>query len=1014
MNVITEQSGYMIVQQCDNFLGGRTFLRLPNGKPINDGTKQNSKPKGPQQMMFDYADERGWELFIGIEYVSRRYMYGCFETLSSDIENSQDGLNNNMHAYEMIRETSRCKLYFDLDSTTYFDINEAIAFLTNHYKVFFNNTSCSADQIFVSDACGPKDDSYKYSYHIVFDNGFCFENNRDIKHFIEFLKKESPDDVKKYGIDTSVYSRNRMMKLINQSKLGSDRVQKPISGSFKNHLCGVYKHDTHLDVYQFTRSSKTYEDVFVDVGDIDADMVALNDDQNFETVQGLLNIFKNGDDITYETYLKVACICKQEDIPFCVFYKWVQGYDGCDYDKELALYKSLQKRSSGEFSPTIKTLRKMVIAKYPKLYESFSDRIVRETTTVTLDLSKHNYDKTSYDARYCESLVEPMKTYDCVILKSHLGTGKSTVIRDLLKHSAYESVLCITPRIMFAESIYTDLKETDSRFVLYSNVKPIDRFDEKFIVCQLESLHTLDCEFKFDLIIMDECESNLLQFSSNTMTSFDEIARSFERLMTQCRQTIWCDAFVLDRSIHILNELRPEKKLFIENTHNPYKRIAFEVGKDGSKMVEFINNFVEQRPLDRNIICTGSASNSESIYCCLDKDSTLLINSSTSDLLKKQIKNVNSFWREYQHVIYTTSITVGVSYDDEKHFDNLFLHLSCNSSCVRDIFQGSLRARNISNNMMYYSRHSRYLGTDRLFEFDRDHLLDIISVRDLRATLKPWMRWLFVFNEQEKNASAYFHKKMIDTYLDLCGYVKTDVCEIDRTEPIDVISNEHLRYDDIDDIDNIEFRRIDNLLKSGQATSSHKHQFMKHYFCNYVIQKACVIDIETKKDMFEVYAQNKNHITKVLSNLNFERRKNRDVDACQDKSVFLDNQEQRYKRIDDLKRILELNDRSHVSKERIPKALLKQARSYLLKHMNELKNEFTLDMRKNNIDEVNVDKNQDKSTVCLLKQLFKQWNFHQFKNNKGSPKLFIDYTVEESFELINEYCVRKDKSLFRD
>ena len=39
------------------------------------------------------------------------------------------------------------------------------------------------------------------------------------------------------------------------------------------------------------------------------------------------------------------------------------------------------------------------------------------------------------------------------------------------KENKYESVLCITPRVMFAHSIYASLKKADDRFEFYTDVK---------------------------------------------------------------------------------------------------------------------------------------------------------------------------------------------------------------------------------------------------------------------------------------------------------------------------------------------------------------------------------------------------------------------------------------------------------------------------------------------------------------------------------------------------------------
>ena len=51
-------------------------------------------------------------------------------------------------------------------------------------------------------------------------------------------------------------------------------------------------------------------------------------------------------------------------------------------------------------------------------------------------------------------------------------------------------------------------------------LKKMERIDCDFIVCQLESISTV--KDKFDLVIFDECESNLAQFDSSTINDFTE------------------------------------------------------------------------------------------------------------------------------------------------------------------------------------------------------------------------------------------------------------------------------------------------------------------------------------------------------------------------------------------------------------------------------------------------------------------------------------------------------------
>jgi hypothetical protein len=339
----------------------------------------------------------------------------------------------------------------------------------------------------------------------------------------------------------------------------------------------------------------------------------------------------------------------------------------------------------------------------------WKNKIVDQVSKPTIDFAEYGYDTATYNERYCQPLAQQFRKYDDIQLHSHLGTGKTTVICDLIREGNYTSIVCITPRVAFAHSIHASLKKVEDRFVLYKDIPRAERHNERFIVCQMESIHTLGDAF--DLVIFDESESNLAQLDSYTIVDFHLTTTKLEKLMRDAKKTIWSDAFIMDRSLVVCSKLRPNtKKLYIQNTHQPYDRKAWKVGGNAGGFLKFIKVFQSDNPGKRLVIATGSKINSDNIYNELkDECRVLKINSYTSDALTRSLENVNEVWSKYDVVVYTTSITVGISYDDHKKpFDFLFLHFSCCSSTVRDLFQSSLRAREITNNTLYYSNYSHY------------------------------------------------------------------------------------------------------------------------------------------------------------------------------------------------------------------------------------------------------------------------------------------------------------------
>lgn len=52
------------------------------------------------------------------------------------------------------------------------------------------------------------------------------------------------------------------------------------------------------------------------------------------------------------------------------------------------------------------------------------------------------------------------------------------------------------------------------------------------------------------------------------------------------------------------------------------------------------------------------------------------VSSDSSDMVKRQLEDVEAFLEPFKHFVYTGAITVGTSYDRRGHFDNLLMCVS--------------------------------------------------------------------------------------------------------------------------------------------------------------------------------------------------------------------------------------------------------------------------------------------------------------------------------------------------
>ena len=974
--------------------------------------------------VLEHADKHNHEFVFAVDTNSKGTKY--FATLPTVNDYMKQYSLTNIHAYEVLRDGTEVKLYFDIEwyhEEVTLSFDEVLSSIKKHYQGFFNHELLD-EHIMISSSCNKE----KESYHVVINNGLYFHNNKEIPYLIAYMIENEDDErIRDHGWDRGVYDTDRSFRMPYQSKYGSERVSKMKNGKVKDHLIRRYSHCDFKGHYEFekkgdpswitkkvkspeattstkTKTTKTTKTAEHSYENISTTMIhsylgtpdnEMKTEVDLDNVESMLECLGNND-FHYSVYFAIACVIKNEKLPFTVFEKWCKksekyspGSPKCQYIPSDA-WKSIN-RAVGYNKAT---LRNMLYYKYPNLKTTNVAKLLNEITKPTIVFSEYGYDTTTYCEKYCKPLTDTLKEYDDIVLKSHLGTGKSTAICKYVKKAKPKSILCITPRVMFANSIYSDLKSAEPNFKLYKDIPKNERGKENFIVCQLESLTTL--KDHYEMVIFDESESNFMQFHSETMKeNFDLITEAFKTIMSKAKTVLCADAFISNRTLCIMSLLRPNsKKLYIENTFQPYKRVCYRVGKTDKKMVAFFTNFKKKNPDSRNIIATGSRKNSENLFChSPDKKETLLINSLSSDTYARELQNVNEFWDQYTDVIYTSSITVGISYDSEKLFDNLFLHFSVFGCTVRDMFQSSLRARKIKNNVLYYSNFSSYYGDERPYVFEFDKLMEIIDHRTEGKNMEQWVKHLWVYNEKELNTNARFHEQLIDRYLFMCGYTKQkteQVIEIDDGDESNVSSPTY-EYQDIESIDYDESEDIYMKIVMGEADTKDKLEYLKYTFNHEVLYRYKTIDLEIRKSMFQGYMQHKDKILDKIRNINYEKDENYYI-RC---STYHDNIEQKRESIMTIKKLLEIENSFDINN--ISRDKLDVMRNYFNNNVDYIQNTWKLP--KNfwfNKTKAEPTKDIYKRTIGTLQTIFSQWSGSDFKKGKRLRKRVEGQIVEVS------------------
>ena len=432
-------------------------------------------------------------------------------------------------------------------------------------------------------------------------------------------------------------------------------------------------------------------------------------------------------------------------------------------------------------------------------------------------------------------------------IKSHLGSGKTTIIKKFIKTNPnIKKVLYFAPRILFAQDIYNDLKPYG--FKLYNKLSKKEyQTTDRFII-QLESLWKIPKQ-SFDLIIIDEIESVLKQLTSKiTNKNIVETYKNFQYLLENCKTIITADAFLSNNSVETISRIKRNSIIkTIENRYNPYKRTAIEV-TGFSNLLEKAKCQLENN--ERIVFITMIKSNGDEAYDYFKTEfpnKTIKYYYGTMSESDKNFDNINEEWKNVDILIYTPIITCGVNYSF-RSFHSLYLWISPNSCCVRDLFQASLRVRELINNECFFAfnytfnRFSRKCDiVSKIFENSEGNMLNIYKnlfekqefLIELGVAIPKLCDWgihnlsYFIFEDYVSNNNIV---QNTHEYLRLCGY---DIIPLETLPTFDEVEDNTGSaniplYSDILDIDEYEAKSLEANVYTLEEIE--KFKLMKYKF----------------------------------------------------------------------------------------------------------------------------------------------------------------------------------------
>jgi hypothetical protein len=497
----------------------------------------------------------------------------------------------------------------------------------------------------------------------------------------------------------------------------------------------------------------------------------------------------------------------------------------------------------------------------------------------------HSFQTAIPTEQYHERYVRPFSfnTKDTILLKSHLGTGKTTQLVNAIKPQKrllqadlipFKRILIVSGRKSFTKFICGDLDECNLGFRAYderhnNRLASIDR-----LVIQVESLWRLEDGFeKYDLVAIDESETVAHQFYSEATHRHNMIKNHivFERCISTATKVLFADAFLGTRTVKIAEALRNiSHSVVIENTFCPYERKAiqlkaFNKGKELPAVGEFCNRIMEDLKKGLKIaVIWGSKNKGKAFVTTFLKDTKYnhrFYSSESSPEERDELSNVEEAWKSLDCLNYTSTITVGVNYDpadEAMQFDKLYLYASAAGGLPRDTAQALLRCRKIKSNTLIYTVNTNALQTAI---YGRETIREAIVDKERRILQQnPVAKWEkapkwaednYIENENENGAKCIAFNEILNGYLEKSGYtLSSEIVEDDGKLDLKI---EGIAFDDIEDVSEEVLETIKRKSKAGFATWEEKLILQKHRFRNQLTTK----DVKMLSNLWEKYMMEK-------------------------------------------------------------------------------------------------------------------------------------------------------------
>lgn len=735
-----------------------------------------------------------------------------------------------------------CCAYGDIDKCeTEEKVIEILKYITDHYEISFDDISYTLSN--------PEKNSYGTHWVIPKIQTTIKTLRKKIKIIGEKINKDI-----KY-VDVSVYNSRGFLRLPYQTNSTKKTIHEIIQGQPIDFIlhnierCEFESYDEEPE-----KEVKVY----------------INNNKDSKPNLELLDILKNHFN-NYSEWSRIGWIMKSLGYDFDLFNEYSRNARGYKGSEDCLKFWARLKISDNINEGILHSLAKNEdLEAYTNLNISFGfkkDVIPVETKEISNPYLVHLKDiNLDYPDNEVVSNVNNFFNSDIKSLniKSPYNTGKTQLIKRIIKKFEPKRILWLSYRKTLTSDILGNFGEECG----FKDYQEKDAIISDRLIIQLESINKLKPNLMFmddvfeipsyDLVIMDEIESILQQFSSgetfkgeskNSFEFVDAIIKNSKKLITLDGDLSFRGFNYINRyglSINIINNHKKNlKKFFITHDDNKFNNSIFDALNKNEKIV-IVSQTASFCEKIKNEIKLKYEELKVSIYT-----------GGSSDLDKKDLKNVIENWALLDVLIYSPTIEAGVNFD-LVHFDRCFGIVSSNCNSQRAFCQMLSRVRKFKNNdilimaqnLDYYEIHE-----ENYFTFD-EVKTNLVSLNIIKVEEK------IENNKMTKQFSTYdinyCYNKIEDLmknqiyYLNYLGYLLikkghkvkflNDKPEPEKEEKDEEkININKLKLLNTKDIKRQEYKDLLELQMKTEATEEQKLKIKK-----YVLRKSLGVDILDK------------------------------------------------------------------------------------------------------------------------------------------------------------------------